>query len=202
MQFIRVIFTSFLFLSLLGCEQDNIKIPSDNFENFDINTRKGGCTVMSFCLQMQGMITSDHVSVENCVTERTNVLAVSTSAGDNDPMVADISLLQPDGCFGVITGIMGIHEERNSGLGRIEFYFTGSNGKSYVLLTRGVISGDDWLPTQSGEEAIVDFTNMEWEINSQGGGKGKKGNDECVVSGVFPQTPPTIVTVTNGACTL
>ena len=202
MKIMRVIFSSLLILTLMSCEQDNIVLPSENINDLDISMRvgNGGCTAMSFCLQLQGMITSDLTSVENCVNEKTTQLIVSTSSGPNNPMIANISLLQPDGCFEIITGLMAITQERRSGLGRLEFYFQGSNGKNYSFVSRGVISGDDWLPTQSGEVANVDFTNMEWEIKTEGGGKGKKGKDECVTSGVFPQTPRTIAIVSNGSC--
>lgn len=157
--------------------------------------KKGGCTVTQFCVQISGSMTSDPTTVENCVNSKTSVLAVSSSAGDNPPMVANISALDTDGCFEIISGLLALHEERNNGLIRMEYYFR-QDGIKYAFVAKGVLTAGDWLP---GEEATIDFSGMEWEIKPE---KGRDRNKGCVASGVFPATPSTTITVSNGACAI
>ena len=158
--------------------------------------KKGGCTPTLFCIQLSGSMTSGPTTVENCVTSKTTVLAVSPSAGDNPPMIADLSALETENCFSIISGIMGLHEEKNSGLVRMEYYFN-QDGIKYTFKARGVLSGDDWLPLQSSQQATIDLSGMEWQIMPS---KGKDRGAGCTANGVFPLAPPTIIQVSNGAC--
>ena len=159
----------------------------------------GGCVSMDFCLEIQGLIQSDPTTVDNCVNDRTRQLAVSPSAGDNGPMVADISLLDPDGCFDVISGLLAITKAKNSNDVAIEYYFRVDDTK-YVLKVAGVVPSDDWLPTMPGESATVDLGGQSWEIKVEGSGKGKKGKNACVSSGVIPDDAQTLISVQNGSC--
>jgi|GEM_PF-6476044 len=189
-----ILFTVFL----VGCETDVISPsslnPKEGLSEQNIGLR-GRCVSTMFCLQLSGSVTSEATDVDNCVTNKTKQIIVSTSAGDNDPMVFDLE--QISSCFGVVSGTLSITEERSSGLGKLQSYFPGDNGQAYVFITRGVMSGD-WIPAQSGESATVDFSGMDWEIKRSGKGKGK--NDACVDSGTFSATSATIATVAFGLC--